>query len=162
MSVSMVRRTLEIAHVIVESTKPFDAVRAALEKLVPHLDPEIATLVSNGPTDRLRQRLEAGAELSIFLELDHGAVLEIYGRRRKAVQYLIGNPLTASKMTRFGLAAGLYAPLRVILYEADDGRSRFEYDLPSSLFRQFGDERITEVGRMLDVELAKALSSAAG
>ena len=145
-----------------ESTKPFDEVRAALEKVVPHLDPEIATLVSDGPTERLRQRLEAGADLSIFLELDHGAVLELYGPRRKAIQYLIGNPLTASKMTRFRLAAGLYAPLRVVLYEADNGGSRFEYDLPSSLFGQFGDERITEVGRTLDVELGRALSAAAG
>lgn len=162
MSASMSRKLVEIAHVIIETTKPFDAVRAALEKVVPHLDPEIATLVSDGLTERLRQRLEAGADLSIFIELDHGAVLEIYGPRRKAIQYLIGNPLTASKMTRFTLAAALYAPLRVILYEADDGGSRFEYDLPSSLFGQFGDERVTAVGRMLDVELWKALSVAVG
>ena len=35
------------------------------------------------------------------------------------------------------LAAGLYAPLRVFLYENEIGGSIFEYDKPSSLFGQF-------------------------
>jgi uncharacterized protein (DUF302 family) len=47
--------------------------------------------------------------------------LKTIGRANKAVQYEIGNPLTASKMTRHQLAAGLYAPLRVILYEDETG-----------------------------------------
>ena len=162
MSVDVRRQTIEVTHVVIGSTKPFATVRAALENSVPHLDSEIPTLLANGVTERLRQRLEAAADLSIFLQFDHGALLRLYGNARNAVQYLIGNPLTASTMTRYNLAAGLYAPLRVILYETDEGGSCFEYDLPSSLFGQFGDERITEVGRSLDVELAKALSAAAG
>ena len=155
-------RTVDMVHVVVESTKPFAAVRAALESSVPQLDPEIPELVANGITDHLKQRLEALAELSIFSEIDHGAVLGIYGKRLDAVQYLIGNPLTASTMTRYDLAAGLYAPLRVILYETEEGGSRFEYDLPSSLFGQFGDDRITEVAYGLDSALSRALSAAAG
>ena len=162
MAVKVTRRTVDVIHVVVESTKPFAAVHAALESSVPQLDPEIAVLVANGVTDRLKQRLDAGAELSIFSEFNHGALLGIYGQQRSAVQYLIGNPLTASTMTRYRVAAGLYAPLRVILYETDDGGSRFEYDLPSSLFGQFGDDRITEVAQGLDTALSKALSSAAG
>ena len=37
-----------------------------------------------------------------------------------------------------------------------------EYDLPSSLFGQFGDNRVTAVGRELDMELEEALEVAAG
>jgi hypothetical protein len=162
MPISMSRHTIAVEHVVVDSTKQFADVRAALEALVPQIDPEIPTLMADGMTDRLKQRLEAGPELAIFLSRDHGALLGMYGTPKHAIQYEIGNPLTASTMTRYGLAAGLYAPLRVILYETDDGGSRFEYDLPSSLFGQFGDERITEVGRGLDVALGRALSSAAG
>jgi uncharacterized protein (DUF302 family) len=161
MSVIVTRRTVDVVHVVVESTKPFVAVRAALESSVPQLDPEIAGLVANGVTDRLMQRLGAAAKLSIFSEFNHGALLGIYGQRRSAVQYLIGNPLTAATMTRYCVAAGLYAPLRVILYETDDGGSRFEYDLPSSLFGQFGDDRITEVAQELDIALSRALSTSA-
>ena len=162
MSVSMSRHTVEVSHVIIESTNPFTDVRASLEVLVPPIDPEIPALLADGITDRLKQRLEAAPELSIFLSREHGALLRIYGNAQHAVQYEIGNPLTASTMTRWDLAAGLYAPLRVVLYEKDDGGSRFEYDLPSSLFGQFGDERITGVGRGLDVALARVLSAAAG
>ena len=78
------------------------------------------------------------------------------------MQYEIGNPFTASKMTRHSLGAANYAPLRVVVFETDAGDSRFEYDLPSSLFGQFGDERVTEVARGLDVALGRALSAAAG
>lgn len=161
MPVSISRKTIEIAHVVVESTKASVDVRASLEILVPAIDEEISLLLNGGFTDRLKQRLEAAPELSIFLKRDHGALLALYGQRRDAVQYEIGNPLTASAMTRYGLGAGLYAPLRVIVYDTNDGGSRIEYDLPSSLFGQFDDERIAEVARGLDVALGRAVSAAA-
>jgi hypothetical protein len=50
--------------------------------------------------------------------------------------------------------------LRVLLYEAADGGVFFEYDLPSSLFGQFGDDRVTAVGLELDAELEAALRAA--
>jgi uncharacterized protein (DUF302 family) len=161
-SPSMSRRAIEVTHVVIESQKAAVDVRVSLEALIPPIDEEIPLLLSDGVTDRLKQHLEAAPELSIFLKRDHGALLGLYGKVRNAVQYEIGNPLTASKMTRYRIAAGLYAPLRVIIYEKDDGGSRIEYDLPSSVFGQFGDERITEVARGLDIALGRALSSAAG
>jgi hypothetical protein len=47
-----------------------------------------------------------------------------------------------------------------MLYEDESGTAIFEYDLPSSLFGQFGDERITQVGRELDAELETVLRAA--
>jgi hypothetical protein len=43
----------------------------------------------------------------------------------------------------------------------ETGGSIFEYDRPSSLFGQYGDERVTEVGRYLDAALEAALRNAA-
>lgn len=162
MSVTTTRKVFEVIHVVIEASTPFDTVRSALEATLPPIDPEIPVLLQDGLTDRLRQRLEAAPELSIFVTRDHGMLLGIYGAPRKAVQYEIGNPLTASSMTCHELAAANYAPLRVVLYEPDDGGSCIEYDLPSSLFGQFGDERVTEVGRGLDLALDRALRCAAG
>jgi uncharacterized protein (DUF302 family) len=153
---------IAVTHVVINSTKPFADVQASLEALIPPIDPEISLLLRQGISDNLKQRLEASPELAIFDKRDHGALLGIHGLRRQAVQYEIGNPLTASKMTRYGLAAALYAPLRVVLYGNDDGGARFEYDLPSSLIGQFGDDRITEVARGLDNALNRALTAAAG
>lgn len=78
----------------------------------------------------------------------------------QTVQYEIN--LAASTLTRCKAAAALYTPLRVVLYASDTGASRFEYDLPSSLFAQFGDDRITDVGRELDDALLRELVAAAG
>ena len=153
----MSRRTIEVTHVVIESQKAAADVRTSLEALIPPIDDEIPVLLTDGVTDRLKQRLDAAPELSIFLKRDHGVLIGLYGKVRDAVQYEIGNPLTASRMTRYQLAAGLYAPLRVIIYEKDDGGSCIEYDLPSSLFGQFGDDRVTEIARGLDVALARSL-----
>jgi hypothetical protein len=160
-SVTTSRKVFEVIHVVIEASTPFETVRLALQAIVPPIDPEIPVLLQDGLTDRLRQRLQAAPELSIFLTRDHGMLLGIYGRTRKAVQYEIGNPLTASSMTCRQLATANYAPLRVILYEPDDGGSCIEYDLPSSFFGQFGDDRVAKVGRSLDIALERALRAAA-
>ena len=154
------QQVIQVEHVTIRSTKPFAEVKARLERSVPKLDEEILQLVAAGQTERLRQKLEEGPELAIFLCRDHGGLLKITGRSSKAVQYDIGNPFTALKMTRHRLAAGLYAPLRVILYEDETGGSIFEYDKPSSLFGQYGDEQVSAVARGLDAALERALQHA--
>jgi len=157
---STVRRSVQMEHVAIEATKPFEAVKAALENLVPWLDPIISEALRQGDIARAKEALQRGPELAIFSARDHGGLLRIAGLARKAVQYEIGNPLTATRMTRHRMAAALYAPLRVLLYENETGRAVFEYDRPSSLFGQFGDERVTAVARELDASLERALLKA--
>jgi hypothetical protein len=156
------RQIIQVEHIKIESTKSFSVVKAALESSVPRLDVGISTLLRQGETDRAREQLERGPELSIFNSRDHGGLLQITGQPRKAVQYDIGNPLTATRMTQHQLPASLYAPLRVVLYENEGGRASFEYDRPSSLFGQFGDQRVTPVARELDAGLERVLLEAAG
>ena len=82
------------------------------------------------------------------------------GLQRQSIQYDIGNPLTASKMTRHRMSAGLYAPVRVLLREDNDGVA-FEYDRPISTFGQFADAEVNEVARKLDNDLQAVLELAA-
>jgi uncharacterized protein (DUF302 family) len=152
---------IAVEHVRITSAASFAQVRRRLEEMLPRLNPAIIDDLVRGDAEKARA-YERGPELSIFLERDHGALLKVAGEARNAIQYEIGNPLTASKMTRHRLAAALYAPLRVVLYEDADGRAVLEYDKPSSLFGQFGDERVTQVARALDAELQSALLRAAG
>jgi uncharacterized protein (DUF302 family) len=70
-------------------------------------------------------------------ERDQGCLLQAFGCRRNALQYEIGNPLTASKMIRHQLSAALYAPLLVVLFEDEEGKGVFEYDKPSSFFGRY-------------------------
>ncbi len=155
------RQPIQIEHIKIESRNSFSDVKAALESSVPLLDARIFVLLQYGESHRARQELERGPELSIFNSRDHGGLLQITGQPRKAVQYDIGNPLTATRMTQHQLPASLYAPLRVVLHENEAGRAVFEYDRPSSLFGQFGDERVTAVARELDASLEGVLVKAA-
>ena len=89
----------------------------------------------------------------LFATRDHGKLLRLFGQQRKAVQYVVGNPLFAVEMTRQAIGASLYAPLRVLICEAEDGKTCIEYDKPSSLFGQFGDERVGRMAAALDQKL---------
>jgi uncharacterized protein (DUF302 family) len=157
----MTKQTITVEHVRVESAKSFPDVRAALERTLPRLDPSLVKALGEGDVERAAREKKEGSELSIFLVRDHGALLKISGKARNALQYDIGNPITASLMTMHRLAAALYAPIRVVLYENDAGQGVFEYDRPSTTFGQFGDERVTAVARGLDVALTLALTRAA-
>ena len=94
---AVTQRVLQVEHITMKTTKKFAEVEAALERNVPQLDPAIAAALANGDEQRATE-LEQGAPLFIFLKRDHGALLQVTGRPRKALQYEIGNPHTASKM----------------------------------------------------------------
>ena len=93
-------KTIPVEHVRIASQRPFAEVRAALEISLSKLDVSIPAALRDGDQDRAERYEASGPKLSIFLERDHGSLLEIAGRPRNAIQYDIGNPLTASKMTR--------------------------------------------------------------
>ena len=158
---TLASRTIAVEHVKISSERSFAEVRRRLEDTLPKLDASIAEVLRSGDQKRATEYEENGPKLSIFEERDHGALLQASGARRNALQYEIGNPVTASRMTRYQLSAALYAPLRVVLFQDEDGNGVFEYDRPSSFFGQYGDERVTEVGRYLDVTLESALRKAA-
>jgi uncharacterized protein (DUF302 family) len=158
------REAIAVEHIRIDSIRRYDDVRAALEAL-PQFDNRIRDLLRDGEIDRVRSELQAiqgDAHLVIFSIAAHGDWLQIVSGKRKAAQYVIGNVLVSTQMTRHRLAAGLYAPLRVMLYENDEGTATLEYDRPSTLFGQFGDERVTAVAKELDREIYDVLIHAAG
>jgi hypothetical protein len=156
---STVRLPVQVEHVWIECTKPFADVKAALESLVPPLDPAIPEALRHSDRERAKVALQRGPELAIFSARDHGGLLRIAGLARRAVQYRDRQSADCDEDDPAPSAA-LYAPLRVLLYENEAGHAVFEYDRPSSLFGQFGDERVTAVGRELDAKLERVLVKA--
>jgi uncharacterized protein (DUF302 family) len=153
-----------IEHVHVKTEKPFAEVAAALEAQMGKFDPAVYEQLRNGADpEAVRAQLEGMAGPSgfmLFRTSDHGALLRLAGQTRKAVQYLLGNPLFAVRMTQHDIRAGLYAPLRLLLYEDEQGKACVEYDRPSSLFGQFGNASVTEVAAMLDRKLEQLVAVA--
>ena len=155
---------MTIEHIHVEADKPFGEVTAALEARMGKFDPAVyEELRSGADPEAVRARLEGMAGSSgfmLFRTSDHGALLRLAGQTKKAVQYLLGNPLFAVRMTQHDIRAALYAPLRVLVYEDDGGKTCVEYDKPSSLFGQFGNAVVTAVATVLDRKLEELVAEA--
>ena len=153
-----------VDHVRRTTEKPFDEVSTAFERRLGRFDPDVyKALVASGDAEGTRARIEAMAGPSGFMLFgtqNHGALLRLAGQRRKAIQYVVGNPLFALQMTQHDIRASLYAPLRVLIYENEEGKTCVEYDRPSSLFGQFGDDRIAPTAAMLDRKLEALVAAA--
>jgi uncharacterized protein (DUF302 family) len=155
---------ITVDHVRVVADKPFDRVIKAFEQQLGQFNPEVyRSLIAGEDTEKVRAKIEAivgPSGFMLFGTSNHGALLRLAGRKKKAIQYLVGNPLFAVEMTRHAIGASLYAPLRVLIYEADDGKTCIEYDRPSSLFGQFADERVGPMAAALDHKLEDLAATA--
>ena len=154
-------RPLTVEHIRISSKRSFDEVKTALESRIRLVQVDLLIpFLQKGDMAGARaelERLAAPTGLSILYSLNHGAALAMDGGPRKAVGYGIGNVLTAVSMNKHNVAAGLYAPIRVVLYEGADGTAVFEYDRPSSMLGLFGNAAIDSVAAQLDVALKELL-----
>ncbi len=152
-------KTINVSHQCIQLKGNYDAFTKNVEALLKHLDNNYADDVLDNPelVKEYLSSLSGDTGLILFGVQRHGDLLKINNKPRKAKQYIIGNPLTAIQMTQHDIRAALYAPLRIIVYEGDNNRSYVEYDLPSSLFGQFGNEKVLEVAKGLDKKLLSVI-----
>jgi uncharacterized protein (DUF302 family) len=153
-----------VEHIRLETDKPFEEVARAFEQQLGRFDPDVARRqIAGGDVEQASATIAAMAGPSGFMLFgtqDHGALLRLAGIQGKAIQYVVGNPLFALQMTQHDVRAGLYAPLRVLIYENEAGKTCVEYDRPSSLFGQFGNAKIATVANMLDWKLEALVTAA--
>jgi len=155
-------RPVEVRHVTREIKGNFDTFTQKFEKSLGRFDPSLIKDIESAPEEAQKRLKSAeGVEgLMLFEIQQHGKLLGIVGAARQAKQYVLGNPLIAIQMTRHDIRASLYAPLRMIVYEVEGHAVRAEYDLPSSLFGQFGNADVTNVAKALDLKLENAIRKA--
>ncbi|HTU22429.1 MAG TPA: DUF302 domain-containing protein [Gemmataceae bacterium] len=121
----MLTTRISVDHVRLATDKPFGGVTAAFERQLGRFDPDVyKALDEGGDAEGAKAKIEAMAGPSgfmLFATHNHGALLRLAGQQRKAIQYVVGNPLFALQMTQHDIRASLYAPLRVLIYENDEG-----------------------------------------
>jgi hypothetical protein len=81
---TMIKQTIVVEHIRIESAKSFADVRAAIERSVPSLDPGLVKALADGDVERADREKKEGPELSIFQVRNLGAVLKIAGKARNA------------------------------------------------------------------------------
>ena len=118
----------------------FDEVLDRLRTLMGRASPaEIVSLAQTPISEAefvrtVEERLEGESGFMLFAEIDHGGWLAKFGIDRRTVRWILGNPLIAVTMIRHDITAGLFAPVEILVTEAEDGQgATVAYLRPSSL-----------------------------
>jgi uncharacterized protein (DUF302 family) len=160
-------KKIEIERFSLTSSKPFDQVVAAVNAGIGH--PDMAEFARSTHEARsfaeLKNAVEKGlskAGLMLFMQLDHGAVLQKETGRDtpRIIRLLIGNPLIMKEMAKHVPDAGSYAPVTVLVDERADG-VHLSYDKMASLLAPYGNRDALEVARDLDSKVEHLLRNAA-
>ncbi len=152
-------KTISVTHVVRSLPTPYDVFIPRFESQLGRHDISAYWNLVSDPSrasevDAILQRQEGSSGLMVFSTYDHGGLLSIKGSPQKARQYVVGNPRYAARMTQHDIRAGLYAPLRVLVYADGAGGTCVEYDLPSSLFGQFANVKVDAAAAELDEKLS--------
>ena len=156
------RTAMVVEHVTASSPRPYAEVKKDLESRLGRLDDNIRAKLKAGDVDALKTELTKAAGkdgLVIHYVGVHGDWLILKGARGNVTEYFVGNILSAVEMTSANPAAGLYAPLRIVVYASPKGGSVIEYDRPSTQLNQYHDADIDAMGRSLDDRLDRLVAS---
>ncbi|RYP46202.1 hypothetical protein DL768_007558 [Monosporascus sp. mg162] len=128
-------------HTLITCKRTFEDTRAALEEATPSINYAYRAHLESDNYEAALEALDAFPCLNNFTEepRDFGRLLKFAGEHgRQALQYQIGNQLTATTMAKYRVEASLYLPVTVLLRMDDDSVVEFEYDRPRGMMRQFG------------------------
>ncbi len=151
-----------------DSTRSFDEVLLNLRKLVgTATSQKVNKLESAGGTreqfEKAIQSQVGESGFMLFLEIDHGEWLPLFGIQRKVVRWILGNPLLAITMIRHDITAGLFAPVELLLFDNESGDgSTVIYDLPSSLMAIERNPALRDAAQELDRKLQTLVSRVTG
>lgn len=102
--------SITITHRTITSQRSFEDTKAALESAIPPLNNTWLATLQAGNTAGALAELRALPALNNFIlpGRDFGRLITVWGiTGKKAVQYEIGNPYTASKLVRTNLKASV-------------------------------------------------------
>lgn len=160
-------RKVEVQRFSLLTSRPFEAVVAALKAGVGQLDLTAFAKASKSPgtfaeLEEVINRNMGKTGLMLFLEFDHGAVIrkETGLKKPKIVRLVIGNPLVMKEMGRNVPDAGSYAPVTVLVDERADG-VHLSYDRMASFLFPYEDQDALKVAQELDSKVEKLLNDAA-
>jgi uncharacterized protein (DUF302 family) len=163
----MTIRKIEIERLTMTSSKPFEAVMAALEAAIGH--PDMAGFMKAITDARTFAELEGSVRrglgrtgLMLFTKFDLGAILrkETGLETPKMVRLVIGNPLVMKEMAKHVPDAASYAPVTVLVDERPDG-VHLSYDRMAGLLAPYENPDALAVARDLDSKIENLLRESA-
>jgi len=154
---------VEVERFSLTSSKPFEAIVAALKSAVGQPDmveffKETRATNSFPDLERVVQRGLGRTDLMLFAEFDLGDILrrESGSRTPRIIRLVIGNPLIMKEMVKHVPDAGSYAPVTVLIDERPDG-VHVSYDKMESYLLRYGSPEALAVARNLDAKITTLL-----
>ncbi|WP_407530635.1 DUF302 domain-containing protein [Methylobacterium oryzisoli] len=153
----------EMERFSLTSSKPFDAVVAALKSAVGQ--PNMVAFFRKTRATKFFPDLEnvvksnlGRVDLMLFAEFDLGVILrrESGAKSPKIMRFIVGNPLIMKEMVKHVPEAGSYAPITVLIDERPDG-VHVSYDLMESILQNYSSSEAVAVARGLDDKITTLL-----
>jgi len=158
---------VEVERFSLTSSKPFDAVVAALKAAVgqPDMVEFFRTTRATNSFPDLERIVKSGlgrTGLMLFAEFDLGDILrrESGSRTPKIIRLVVGNPLIMKEMVKHVPDAGSYAPVTVLIDERPDG-VHVSYNKMESYLLPYGSAEALAVARNLDTKITTLLRECA-
>jgi haloalkane dehalogenase len=161
--------SITIEHSVVTSNRSYEQVIESLEArlgMAGNTDEFVRQLAAvNASWERVTQAIEkqlGTSGFTIFSKINHGDLLSLAGKPRRVSQYAIGNALLALQMVEHLPEVALYAPLRLVVYEEDGGRTVVAYDRFSSLLLPYQHAEITPIVQLVEQKLEALVAEVMG
>jgi len=161
--------SITIEHSVVASNRSYEQLIEALEArlgVAGNTDEFVRQLAAvNASWEQVTQAIEkqlGTSGFTIFSKINHGDLLALAGKPRRVSQYAIGNALLALQMVEHLPEVALYAPLRLVVYEVDGGRTVVAYDRFSSLLAPYQRAEITPIAQLVEQKLEALVAEVTG
>jgi uncharacterized protein (DUF302 family) len=159
---------VEVERFSLTSSRPFDAVVAALKSAVgqPDMVEFFRTTRATHSFPDLQRIVESGlgrTGLMLFAEFDLGDILrrETGSKTPRIIRLVVGNPLIMKEMVKHVPDAGSYAPVTILVDERPDG-VHVSYNKMESYLLPYGNSAALAVARNLDTKITTLLRECAG
>jgi len=104
------------------------------------------------------ERLVSQNDMMVLSEIDQGNIMSMAGMQLKVTSLFVGNPTVGKKLFEQNHGAGLVVPIRINVYEGEDGNTYVNYFKPSLQLSAYESGKFDELGKMLDEKLGKMTS----
>ncbi|MGB5556541.1 MAG: DUF302 domain-containing protein [Paracoccaceae bacterium] len=114
---------------------------------------EVTQIKGNGSVAEVMDALEGAVEAAgatVFARIDHAAGAATIGETLNDAEVLIfGNPALGTPAIQQDALAGLYLPLKVLVYEDGDGQTWLAYEDPAEMMEDLSVDQSAEfMGKM--------------
>ena len=157
----------EVERFSLTSSKPFDAVVAALKSAIgqPNMVEFFNETRATNSFPDLERVVRSGlgrTDLMLFAEFDLGDILrrETGYTTPRIMRFVVGNPLIMKEMAKVVPDAASYAPVTILIDERLDG-VHISYDSMASLLAPYGHQDALGIAKDLDTKVEGLLQAAA-